>query len=230
MLEPVRRTTLREQAAVQIKTLILEGRLKPGDRLPSERELVARLGVSRASVREALRSLEIRGLLDVRPGEGAFVREVPVEAVLDPLSTALLDRRSLLEVLEARQILEPEIAALAAQRVGPEDVDEMERIVEEMADRLREQRHDQAVQSIIAFHRVVTRATGNRLIQRLMETISGLLSESMRETLRIPGRPARSLEGHRQILAAIRVRDPAAAKSAMLSHIRGVEEAIVKAG
>ena len=70
MLEPVRRTTLREEAAVQIKTLILEGRLQPGDRLPSERDLVARLGVSRASIREALRSLEIRGLLDVRRRRG----------------------------------------------------------------------------------------------------------------------------------------------------------------
>jgi len=230
MLEPVRRTTLREQAAVQIKTLILEGRLKPGDRLPSERNLVDRLGVSRASVREALRSLEIRGLLDVRPGEGAFVREVPVEAVLDPLSTALLDRRSLLEVLEARQILEPEIAALAAQRAHPEDIREMERILGEMQDSLRDQRYDSAVQSIIAYHRVITRATGNRLIQRLMDTIADLLSESMRETLRLRGRPARSLEGHRQILAAIRTGDAASAKAAMLSHIRGVEEAIVKAG
>ena len=111
-------------------------------------------------------------------------------------------------MLEVRQILEPEIAALAAQRARPEDIEEMERILEEMEDRLNDHRYDDAVQSIIAFHRVITRATGNRLIQRLMDTIADLLSESMRETLRIRGRPARSLEGHRQILAAIRVRRP----------------------
>ncbi len=228
-LEPVRRTTLREVAAGQIRNIILEGRLKPGDRLPSERELVDRLCMSRASVREALRSLEFGGLLEVRAGEGAFVREVPVEAVLDPLSTSLVNRRSLLELLETRQILEPEIAALAAERAGPGDVAEMEQILSEIGDRLNAGRYDFAVQSIVAFHRAITRATGNRLMQRVMDAIGELLIQSMRETLRIPGRPARSLEGHRQILAAIRRGDAAAARSAMSSHIRGVEQAIVVA-
>lgn len=226
-LEPVRHSTLREEAAGQIRTLILEGRFKPGDRLPSERDLVTRLGVSRGSVREALRSLEFGGLLEVRAGEGAFVREVPVEAVLDPLSTSLVDRRGLLELLETRQILEPEIAALAAQRARPSDLADLEQILTEIEERLGAGRYDFAVQSILAFHRAVTRATGNRIMQRLMDAISELLTQSMRETLRVPGRPARSLEGHRQILAAIRGGDSTAARLAMLTHIRGVEQAIV---
>jgi GntR family transcriptional repressor for pyruvate dehydrogenase complex len=227
MLEPVRRVPLREEAAEQIKTLILEGRLRPGDRLPSERELVTRLAVSRTSVREALRSLEIRGLLHVRPGEGAFVREVPVEAVIDPLASSLVNRRSLMELLEVRQILEPEIAALAAQRAQAPDVQEMEHILAEIEDRLAGRRYDSAVKSIISFHRAITRCTGNHLMQRLMDTIGGLLSQSMRETLRVRGRPARSLEGHRQILEAIRAHDAGAAKAAMMAHIKGVADAIV---
>lgn len=226
MLEPVKRTSLREEAAEQIRSLIIDGQMKPGDRLPSERELGARLSVSRASVREALRSLEIKGLLEVRPGEGIFVCEAPVEASLDPLASALFSRKNLLELLEVRQVLEPPIAALAAQRAQPADIQEIERALEEMERRLELRRYDDAVKAIIAFHRAVTKATGNRFLQRLMNTIAGLLSESMKETLRLPGRPARSLDGHRQILAAIKAGDAAAAEAAMLRHINGVEEAI----
>jgi GntR family transcriptional regulator, transcriptional repressor for pyruvate dehydrogenase complex len=228
MLEPVKHTRLREQAAEQIRTLIMEGQMRPGDRLPSERELGVKLAVSRASVREALRSLEITGLLEVRPGAGAFVQEMPVEPVLDPLSSKLISRKGLLELLEVRQILEPQIAALAAQRAQPADIEELQHILDDVARLLERNRYDDAVRSIISFHRVVTRATGNRLLQRLMNAISGLLAESMRETLRIPGRPARSAEGHRQILAAITAHDAAAAESAMARHIKGVEIAIIQ--
>ena len=212
MLEPIRHTTLREEAAEQIRALIVDGQLRPGDRLPSERDLVVKLAVSRTSIREALRSLEIRGLLEVRAGEGAFVRELPLEAVIDPLATTLLNRRSLLELLEVRRILEPGIAALAAQRAQAGDIDEMKRILAEIEHRLATGATTTPSKSIISFHRVITRATGNSLIQRLMDTISGLLSASMRETLRIRGRPGRSLKGHRQILAAIESKDPAAAR------------------
>jgi GntR family transcriptional repressor for pyruvate dehydrogenase complex len=227
MLEPIKRTTLREEAAEQIRALIAEGPMRPGDRLPSERDLVVKLAVSRTTIREALRSLEIRGLLEVRPGEGAFVRELPLEALIDPLASTLHNRRSLLELLEVRRNLEPGIAALAAQRAQAGDIDEMKLLLVEIEQRLENRRYDAAVKSIIAFHRVITRATGNRLIQRLMDTISGLLSASMRETLRIPGRPGRSLKSHRQILAAIESRDPVAARETMLSHMQGLEDAIL---
>jgi GntR family transcriptional regulator, transcriptional repressor for pyruvate dehydrogenase complex len=227
MLEPIKHTTLREEAAEQIRALIVDGQLRPGDRLPSERDLTVRLAVSRTTIREALRSLEIRGLLDVKPGEGAFVRELPLEAVIDPLASALLDRRSLLELLEVRRTLEPGIAALAAQRAQAGDIDEMKRILAEIEVRLTNHRYDDAVKSIISFHRIITRATGNGLIQRLMDTISGLFSASMRETLRIRGRPGRSLKSHRQILAAIESRDPAGARETMLSHLQGLEDAVL---
>jgi GntR family transcriptional repressor for pyruvate dehydrogenase complex len=174
MLEPIKRTTLREEAAEQIRALIAEGPMRPGDRLPSERDLVVKLAVSRTTIREALRSLEIRGLLEVRPGEGAFVRELPLEALIDPLASTLHNRRSLLELLEVRRNLEPGIAALAAQRAQAGDIDEMKLLLVEIEQRLENRRYDAAVKSIIAFHRVITRATGNRLIQRLMDTISGL--------------------------------------------------------
>jgi GntR family transcriptional repressor for pyruvate dehydrogenase complex len=227
MLEPIKRTSLREEAAEQIRALIVEAPLRPGDRLPSERDLVVKLEVSRTTIREALRSLEIRGLLDVRPGEGAFVRDLPLESVIDPLASALLNRRSLLELLEVRRILEPGIAALAAQRAQAGDVDEMKLILAEIEQRLDGRRFDDAAKSIISFHRVITRATGNSLVQRLMDTISGLLSASMRETLRIRGRPERSLKSHRQILAAIESKDPVAARETMLLHMQGLEDAIL---
>ncbi len=227
MLEPIRHTTLREEAAEQIRALIFDGQLQPGDRLPSERDLVVKLAVSRTSIREALRSLENRGLLEVKPGEGAFVRELPLETVIDPLAGTLLNRRSLLELLEVRRILEPGIAALAAQRVQAGDIDEMKRILAEIEQRLGNRRYDDAAKSIISFHKVITRATGNSLVQRLMDTISGLLSASIRETLRIRGRPGRSLKSHRLILAAIESKDPVAAREIMLTHLQGLEDTIL---
>ncbi len=189
--------------------------------------MVVKLAVSRTSIREALRSLENRGLLEVKPGEGAFVRELPLETVIDPLAATLLNRRSLLELLEVRRILEPGIAALAAQRVEANDIDEMKRILAEIEQRIGSRRFDDAAKSIISFHRVITRATGNTLVQRLMDTISGLLSASIRETLRIRGRPGRSLKSHRQILAAIESKDPVAARETMLTHLQGLEDTIL---
>jgi GntR family transcriptional repressor for pyruvate dehydrogenase complex len=103
----------------------------------------------------------------------------------------------------------------------------MRLILAEFEQRLDNRRYDDAVKSILSFHRVITRATGNSLIQRLMDTISGLLSESMRETLRIPGRPGRSLKSHQQILAAIKSKDPVAAREVMLAHLQGLEDAIL---
>jgi len=227
MLEAVKRTKRRDAAAQQIRSLIARGEVRPGQRLPSERELTARLAISRASVREAIRSLEISGLVEVIPGKGTFVRELSENAVVDPLSSSLLSRKGLLELMEVRRILEPQIAALAALRAQPAHIQEMQAAFQEVERRLERNRYDEAVKSIIAFHRAVTRATGNHLMERLINAIAGLLSESMRATLRIPGRPARSLEGHRQILAAIQAGDAAAAQEAMARHIAGLEEDIL---
>src|SRR5216684_6927099 len=133
-VEPINSPRIYEEIVRQIRTLISEGKLKSGDRLPPERDLAERFRVSRASVREALRSLQSRGLIEIRAGEGAFVRDVSVEALIEPLALVILPHREAVgELFEARRILEPAIAALAARRATREEVGEMERILEEQA-------------------------------------------------------------------------------------------------
>src|SRR5512132_646502 len=133
-LEPVKSIRIYEDIVRQVKALIADGRLTSGDRLPPERELAERFRVSRTSVREALRSLQSRGLIEIRAGEGAFVRAVPGEARSEPLALGILPHREAVgELFEARRILEPAIAALAARRATPEDIAEMARILEEQA-------------------------------------------------------------------------------------------------
>src|SRR2546427_9440852 len=133
-LGPIKSTRIYEEIVRQVKQLIAEGRLKSGDRLPPERDLAEKFMVSRTSVREALRALQSRGLIDIRAGEGAFVRDVSVETLIEPLALVILPHREAVgELFEARRILEPAIAALAARRATREEVGEMEGILEEQA-------------------------------------------------------------------------------------------------
>src|SRR5262249_37075710 len=116
-VEPVRNIRIYEEIVRQIRGLVADGRVKSGDRLPPERDLAERFRVSRASVREALRALQVTGLIEIRPGEGTFVREVSVEALVEPLARVILaQREGVAELYEARRLLEPPIAGLAARR------------------------------------------------------------------------------------------------------------------
>src|SRR5206468_8120079 len=118
----------------QVKQLIAEGRFKSGDRLPPERELAEKFVVSRTSVREALRALESLGLIDIRPGEGTFVREVSIDALVGPLALLMTTQREAIgELFEARRVLEPALAALAASRGTPDEVQEREAILDDQA-------------------------------------------------------------------------------------------------
>src|SRR2546427_7957203 len=133
-IAPVKSTRIYEEIVRQIKAMISEGRLKSGDQLPPERDLAEKFLVSRTSVREALRALESVGLIEIRPGEGTFVREISVEALVEPLALVLLSQRAMIEELfEARRLLEPTIAGLAARRATRDEVHEMERILDEQA-------------------------------------------------------------------------------------------------
>src|ERR671937_235572 len=133
-LAPVKSTRIYEEIVRQIKQMIAEGRLTSGDQLPPERDLAEKFVVSRTSVREALRALESVGLVQIRPGEGTFVREVSVEALIEPLALVMVSQREAIgELFEARRLIEPALAALAARRATPEELHEMDRILEEQA-------------------------------------------------------------------------------------------------
>src|SRR5499433_4029346 len=133
-IEPIKSTRIYEGIVRQVKQLIADGKLKSGDRLPPERDLAEKFMVSRTSVREALRALQSRGLIEIRAGEGAFICDISVDTLIEPLALVILPHREAVgELFEARRLLEPAISALAARRATREELTEMERILEEQA-------------------------------------------------------------------------------------------------
>lgn len=225
-LEPVRSTRIYEEIVRQIRRLIADGQLKSGDRLPPERDLAERFRVSRTSVREALRALQSTGLIEIRAGEGTFVREVSVEALVEPLALVILaQREGIAELYEARRLLEPPLAGLAARRASEDEVAEMARILEVQAREVAAGRTGLAQDA--AFHAAIAQATHNRAITRLITALLDLLSQSREESLQTPGRPQRSHQDHRRVLAAIEARDPEAAELAMLEHLIAVEALVM---
>jgi GntR family transcriptional regulator, transcriptional repressor for pyruvate dehydrogenase complex len=221
-LAPIKSTRIYEEIVRQVKQMITEGRLKSGDQLPPERDLAEKFVVSRTSVREALRALESLGLIEIRPGEGTFVREVSIDALVEPLALLLTSHReAIAELFEARRLLEPALAALAAARATRDEIQEMERILEEQAKEIAAGKTGLAQD--VAFHTAIGAAAHNRAITRIAHAIMDLLTQSREEALNTPGRPTRSHQDHRRILAAITARDERAARQAMLEHVEAVE-------
>ncbi|MGH3365925.1 MAG: FadR/GntR family transcriptional regulator [Nocardioidaceae bacterium] len=214
-LRPVQRSRLYEQLVERLLGLVHELDLKPGDRFPPERELSADLGVSRASIRQALVVLEVQGLVEVRHGEGAILRETKPDAAV--VSAVTAHRRRLPEVIEAREALEVQLAALAARRRTDDDLDRIERALEAMSAEI--ERGERGLHGDELFHGAVTAAARSGLLADLMAEISAAIRESRVESLSQPDRPRQSLASHREIAVAIRAGDPDAAATAMREHI-----------
>jgi GntR family transcriptional repressor for pyruvate dehydrogenase complex len=228
-LEPVKKTKVYAEIAAQIQRLIQEGRLRPGDRLPPERELAEVFGVSRASVRDAIRILEAHGLVEPRHGEGTVVREIPIGSLVRPFADALSAAKDLTaDLFDMRKLLEPPIARAAAYRATREDVGSLEEILERQAARVRA--GEVAIEEDTAFHYQLAIAARNQIVLRVVDILMDLLRESRVRWLQVPGRGEKSLEGHRRILEAIRHRDPEGAAEAMRAHIEEIEMTLFREG
>jgi GntR family transcriptional repressor for pyruvate dehydrogenase complex len=223
--EVVRRNKVYEEVAKQIERLILK-KLKPGDKLPAERELAELLRVSRSSVRDAIRGLELKGLVEPRQGAGTIVRETSSEAIPDPFTNALKRRRELVsELLDFRKMLEPPLAARAATHASADQISEMEEILQRQAE--KQSQGDAAVAEDAEFHYSIALASDNSVVLKVIDTLMDLLRDTRERSLQLEGRPQRSLAGHRRILAAIKRHDAEAAKAAMRRHIEDVEEIVL---
>jgi GntR family transcriptional repressor for pyruvate dehydrogenase complex len=222
-MTPIKKMRVHEEIADRIRQLILQRTLPPGRPLPSERLFAQRFGVSRGSVRDALRTLEVLGLLEMRHGQGTFPRELSVDRLVTPLSSVLTYSRDLQsELMDVRRMFEPAVARVAATRITDDDVADLQRVLDRQRRKLAAGRSTIVEDS--AFHAALARATHNRVAVRLMETLNDLLIESRKQTLRQKGRPQRSFEGHEAILNAVRRRDPDAAERAMHQHIDRIAE------
>ena len=224
--EVVRRNKVYEEVAKQIERLILE-KLQPGDKLPSERELAEMLQVSRSSIRDAIRSLELTGLVEPRQGAGTIVRELSAQSLVNPFANALKRRQELVsELLDFRKMLEPPLAARAATHASPDEVAEMEEILQRQEAKLS---HDEAsIAEDAEFHYSIALASDNSVVLKVLDVLMDLLRETRERSLQLEGRPQKSLAGHRRILAAIKRHDAEAAKDAMRRHIEDIEEIVLE--
>jgi GntR family transcriptional repressor for pyruvate dehydrogenase complex len=217
-LRPLPRPKLYEQVVERLREYVRTNGLHVGDRLPAERDLAGRLGVSRTSIRQAVVALEVQGLVEVRHGGGIFLLREHWSP--EPFARMLDRRRRLPDVLEARDALETKTAALAAQRRTEADLAELDAALEDMA--LAIKNGELGERADRRFHGAITKAAGNPLITDAMARLSERIAESRTESLRQPGRPEQSLAQHRAIAEAIRRGDPDAAAAAMHTHVSSV--------
>jgi GntR family transcriptional regulator, transcriptional repressor for pyruvate dehydrogenase complex len=215
LLRPVSRPRLYEKLVERLLEYVAEEEMKPGQRLPTERVLAQRLGVSRASVAQAIVALEVQGILSVRQGDGIYLQRKA-----DPIESAqeLIKRRQRLpEILEAREALEVKITSLAALRHTADDLASIDQALANMAAQVTAGEH--GYDGDMEFHAAVTAAAHNPILTALMGMLAGPIEETRRESLSQPGRPQLSLASHRSIANAIRAGDPAKAEQAASRHI-----------
>ena len=208
----------------RLEQLIRDGVIVHEERLPPERELARHLGVSRTSLREALHELELKGLIDRRPGRGTVVLDPNVSQVGESLLGHLQGaERDLRHVMDLRAVLEPPIAARAAQRATPGDVRKLRELVDAMR---RERSRARSAQLDVEFHDAIAESTHNPHLVRLLRFASEWIDESRRAVAFDRRRRDRSISAHEEIVAGIESRDPDRAMVAMRRHIDAVNELI----
>jgi GntR family transcriptional repressor for pyruvate dehydrogenase complex len=220
----VRTSRLYEQIVQQIEESVLNGTLKPGDQLPAERELAQRLGVSRTAVREAVKTLREKGLVEAYSGRGTFITDGTSQAARQSfdLMVKIGQPEGSPHLAELRLILEPGIAALAAVRAKEEDLAAMREAVVVMDGT---QKDPQAyIEADLDFHLALAEAVANPLILSLIDSIVGLLREQRMKIFNVEGGPQRGQIHHKRILEAVERRDSEMARSAMRSHLEQVRE------
>jgi GntR family transcriptional regulator, transcriptional repressor for pyruvate dehydrogenase complex len=217
------RSVLPEQICERFLLLIEEGRLRPGDKLPAERDLAVMMGVSRPSLREALRALSTMKVIEMRPGDGTYVTSLEPALLVEHLDFVFsLDDSTFLQLLQARKILEPGIAALVAGQISDQELAGMQACLDRTAESMDD--HEAFLQADLELHQRIAEAAGNPILGRFMAALSRLGVASRRRTVAIPGIARQTMRDHRAIVRALQSRDAAAAQAAMLHHLEGVQK------
>jgi len=224
MYKVVQSSRLYEQIVKQIEDSIEKGDLKEGDQLPAERELALQFGVSRTAVREAVKALQEKGLVEAHPGRGTFITSETSNSIRLTFDRMIKSepREGTIHLVEVREILEPEIAALAATRVNEESLIELREAVEIM-DRAKLD-PDSFIEADLDFHLALAEAAANPLILSLIDSIVGVLREQRLSIFKVEGGPERGQYHHKRILEAIENRDAVGAREAMRAHLRQVRD------
>jgi GntR family transcriptional repressor for pyruvate dehydrogenase complex len=213
-----------DSAIDKIKEMIVSGELRPGDRLPKEADLADRLGLSRNSLREAVKALSVIRVLDVRQGDGTYVTSLEPQLLLDALTFVVDFHRddTVLEFLEVRRILEPAATAMAARLMSEGDIAKLRAVLDELG---AEPTVEALVANDLEFHRQIAAGSGNSVLCSLIESLSGPTTRArIWRGLTQEGAVAKTREQHVAIWEAISSRQPEVARSWATVHVAGVEE------
>lgn len=225
---PIERNSVAEQVAKRLLEMVRTKALRPGDQLPPERELATYMQVSRASLREALRGLQILGVLKMRQGGGIHVTALEAVDLLGPLQFLItLDSKNLASLYESRVMIDGSIARMAAARITPAQVASLHRLVEAQAKALGDPLAFRLADA--QFHETIATATSNPFLITISHSLYVLGMEYRRIAAATPGVLARSLEEHKSIVAALEARDPVATEAAMQAHLLSVHKSTLDA-
>jgi len=225
MFKPVKKTRIYEDIISRIRSMVEKGDLNAGDRLPSERELSAAFKVSRPSVREALKTLESHGYLEIRQGEGTFISRNPIENFVEPLAAVILTEKEYqVQILEMRRLIEPQIASLAAERATKDEMSRMEMTLNLQSEKVMRGETGADLDKI--FHYLIAQAAKNRILMRIIDTATDLFSENRKRYMQFAERPEKSVRHHRQILSAIYVGDSVLAADIMNVHLDDIHNTL----
>ena len=225
-LDPIPRVDLTEEVVRRFKALLADGKLKPGGRLPAERDLAVLFAISRPSLRHGLKALELMGAIESRRRHGTFVTKSAAKILDEPLHFAvLLNSTSFEEVYEVRRIVEVELAGLAAQRATPAELDEIENCLTQQKENINLGR--EFLQKDLEFHNLIARASHNALFATVLGGLRSIMSDKMRVLLEspradVPKSVHSTLDQHAEIVRRLRSGNPAGARKAMLHHLEEV--------
>jgi GntR family transcriptional repressor for pyruvate dehydrogenase complex len=217
-VKPIQRTTLTEAAFEQLIAMVVNGTWRPGDRIPPERDLCQQFGIARTSLREALKAMELVGMLNSRVGDGTFV--CPRSEFLSrPLLWAFTgtDHDELHEIMESRLIIEENLAGLAAERGTAQQIEKIAEAIQLMRDCIA--RGESIMEADMAFHLAVSTAAQNELLRNAVQLLRNLMRQGIYHKLLIPDIAKSILKGHVAIYTAISKRSPLAARRAMRAHL-----------
>ena len=224
-LTPVARRSIVSDAREQITRLIVSGALKPGEKLPAERQLIEMLGVSRPTLREGIAALTAMGILEARQGAGTFVSDLDPARIVEPLVLIVnLNSEVLRELFDVRRILESGAILLAAEHIVDDELAELHRLLSEL--RAAQGSLKRFMKLDIEFHRTIHRASHNELLIALLESVGHLARESRAVTSQRPAVRTQAHRDHVQIVKALEARDPLAAREAMLAHLDHMRNAL----
>jgi len=221
-IKPVSRKAIYEDIVLQIRTMIERGELKPGDKLPPERRLAEMFSVSRNTVREAIKALAERDVLESRQGAGTYVREADPEDFATTFAGAILrNQPGLRDIFEVRKLIEPEIAALAARNASPSDVTWLENVLHEQEEAFQTGHFGGNLDQM--FHEILAEASGNKVMRAMVAALHDDLHESRAVGLQSKDRQQASLAAHRAIVDAVKDGRVMQAEKAMREHLEEVE-------